>query len=355
MLIKKCVIVFTIIFSTIIMSSCSKGKEAPATIEVDLSKESKKIEAFGVVKADDFKDVIIDFPAVILEVLVKEGQRVGLNEPILTLELSPFESQIQDKKIELNIAMLEQQNAAKNLQGLSLDSKELDINKLKNNLELLNNQYVQSVEDFNSKEVLFKEKAISQETYNLSKQYMDEAKNKVEAVEYELQMAVDYNKKNIEQFQFNKETEKNNTDILNQRITQIENNVTLLENKLIKPYINENQAVSEYENAVVYDIKYSPGNVTDASQKAFTIANMDGLIVESNIPEEFIKDVKVGQTVKIVPVVDRTKEYEGRVTNISQMAFTNNGETVIPIMISVNDIQSFLLPNFNVDVYIDIQ
>lgn len=351
----KYALVLIIIFLAIIISSCSKENETPTTVEVDLSKESKEIEAFGIVKAEDYKDIIIDFPAVVSEILVKEGQHVGLHEPILTLDLSQYQSQIQNEKIELSIAMLEQQNAIKNLEGLSLDDKELEINKLKNGLELLNNQYAQSVEDFNSKEMLFQEGAISQETYNLSKQFMDETKNKAKGAEYELQMVVESYEKNIEQFQTTKETEKNHTDILSERIKQIENNVTSLKNKLIKSYINANQIVSEYENAVIYDIKYSQGNTTDASQKAFTIANIDSLIIEANIPEEFIKDVKVDQTVKIVPVAERTKEYNGRVINMSQMAFTNNGETVIPIRISIKDIDSFLLPNFNVDVYIDVQ
>lgn len=128
-----------------------------------------------------------------------------------------------------------------------------------------------------------------------------------------------------------------------------------LEEKLKKPYILENQVVSEFENAAVYDIKYAAGNITDTEQKAFSIVNLDSLIVEANISEEFVKDLKIGESVRIVPVADRAREYQGNVIYISQMAFSSNGETIVPVKISIVNMDSFLRPNYNVDVYIDVQ
>lgn len=337
----------------LIISSCGKSEETSQVEEVDLSDESKVIEAFGIVKSEQSKDVIIDFPAVVLDVPAKEGQLVSLNEPIITLDLSKYQSQILNEKIELNIANIEEKNAVASLKGLRLDDKASAIEKLKNDLDFAKAHYEQAEEDFNNKENLFNEGAISQESYNQYKKITDEAKIKMNDIEYELKIAVEANDRNIEQYQIEKETEMNQADILTQRSTQIEYNVAAMENKLNKPFIIGNQIVSEYANAAVYDIKYTPGNLTDAELKAFTIVNLDSLIVEANVPEEFIKDVKEGQTVKIVPVADRTKEYEGIVEDLSGMAFSINGETVVPVRISINTTDSFLLPNYNVDVYID--
>lgn len=75
---------------------------------------------------------------------------------------------------------------------------------------------------------------------------------------------------------------------------------------------------------------------------------------QSNVVEEFIRDVDLGSRVKIVAIADRTKEYTGKVMFISQIAFNNNGETVIPVKISIDNLDSFLLPNYNVDVFIDV-
>ncbi len=338
-----------------IITSCGKSEETSQVEEVNLSDESKVIEAFGIVKAEESKDVIIDFSAVVIDVPAKEGQHVGLNEPIITLDLIKYQSQIQDEKIELNIAKLEEKSAVANMNGLTLDDKTSEIEKLKNDLDFAKAYYEQAAEDFKNKENLFNEGAISLESYNQYKKSTDEAKNKMNDIEYELKIVVESNDRNIEQYNISKETEMNKADILTQRSTQIEYNVAAMESKLNKPFIVGNQIVSEYANAAVYDIKYSPGNITSSEQKAFTIVNIDSLIVEANVPEEFIKDVKAGQTVKIVPVADRTKEYEGSVEYLSGMAFSINGETVIPVRISINAADSFLLPNYNVDVYIDVQ
>lgn len=350
---RKLTIISAVMCLLLITTSCGKSEKTSQVEEVDISEQSKIIEAFGIVKAEDSKDVIIEFPAVVMDVQVEEGQHVGLNEPIITLDLTKYQALIQDKKIELNIAKLEEKSAVTSLNGLTLDDKTSELEKLKNNLEFAKSHYQQAAEEFKNKENLYNEGAISQESYNQYKKITDEAKNKMNDIEYELKIASESNDRNIEQYQVSKETEMNKADILAQKGTQIEYGVAVMESKLNKPFIVGNQVVSEYENAAVYDLKYAPGNITSEEQKAFTIVNLDSLIVEANVPEEFIKDVKEGQTVNIVPVADRTKEYEGSVVYLSGMAFSNNGETVVPVKISINTKDLFLLPNYNVDVYID--
>jgi multidrug efflux pump subunit AcrA (membrane-fusion protein) len=355
MAIKKVASILVIICLGLILASCGKEKETSLVEEVDLSSESKVIEAFGIIKAEESKNVIVDFPAVVTEVLVKEGQHMDFQESILTMDISLYQTQIQNETIELNIAMLEQQNILKRLQLLTADDKTSELEKLKNDLDFSQNLYLKEVENFKSIEKLFIEGAISQESYNLSKKSVDRAKNSVEDLEYELEMAIKSNARNIEQFQINKDTEKSQAEIQTEKINKIKHNIATLENKLNKSYIIGNQIVSDYKNAAIFDIKYTSGNITDTEQKAFTLVNLDSLIVEANVPEEFIKDVKVGESVRIVPIADRTKEYKGSVIFVSQMAFNSNGETVIPVSISINTIDSFLLPNYNVDVYIDVQ
>ena len=68
--------------------------------------------------------------------------------------------------------------------------------------------------------------------------------------------------------------------------------------------------------------------------------------------EEFIKDVRLGANVEIVPVADKARLYKGKVISISKKAIEQNGETIIPVEISIENNDSFLLPNFNVDVKI---
>jgi multidrug resistance efflux pump len=76
-------------------------------------------------------------------------------------------------------------------------------------------------------------------------------------------------------------------------------------------------------------------------------------VVEANIFEEFIKDVEIGAKVTIVPIADKNKKYQGEVIGISAKAVKQNGDTVVPIQISLVHNDAFLMPNFNVDVFIE--
>lgn len=347
---KKLILAIISICLLITAAGCNTREDEPATAEVDLSGELKEVEAFGLVKAEETRDIIIDFPAIVTDVLVKEGQHVNLHDPIMVLDLTQYESQLLNKKSELNIAKMEHQKIIKSLEELSLDTNEAEINKLKNELDLLKKVKDYSVEQFNSNEKLYNEGAISKEAYDLSKQNMEEAINNAENIEYELQQA----ESNAKQLNLKLESEKDQAVIQTEHISQIENSLADLESRLNKSYIMDNQIVSDYEDAAVYNIAYASGNITDTEQKAFSIANLDKLIVEADVVEEFIKEVKEGASVRIVPVADRTREYAGIVSYISQMAFGKNGETVVPIRISIENVDSFLLPNYNVDVFINV-
>ena len=352
---KKLSAIILIIGLSILMVSCNGDEETSLVEEVDLSSEMKEIEAFGIVKAVESKDVIIDFPAKVLDVIAIEGQHLGLNDPILTLDLSDYNDLVNDANNQLNIANLEYQRANASLKGLSIQDINIELEKLNNDLELAKNVYEKALEDHNSNEVLYNLGAISKENFQKSKLALDEAQNIVEANEYQQQLSTENYQQELNQLSTKQSTERYQVSIQNERIKQIESNLKSLENKINKPYIIDKQIVSEFENAAIYDIFYNPGNIVDTTVKAFTIVNLDSLIIEADVVEEFIRDVKVGSSVRIVPIADRAKEYSGKVLYISQMAFTNNNETEIPIRISIDNIDSFLLPNYNVDVFIDLQ
>lgn len=353
--IKSIALTILIISIGVFGIGCSKNEDISTIEEIDLSDEIKIIEAFGLVKADETTDVIIDFPAKVLEVIVEEGHYIGLNDPILSLDLFDYHTMVSDKRNELNIARLEYQRADASLKGLSIENIDLQLSKLSNDLELAKKSYEQTLEEHNSREELYKIGGISKENLQQSKLSLDEVLNKVESIEYEQQLAISRYDREKEQLGTKRDTERYQVSIQDERIKQIENSLVTLEAKIDKPYIIENQIVSEYENAAVYDIKYTSGSMVDTTLKAFSIVNLDSLIIEANIVEEFIRDVELGSSVRIVPIADRAREYTGKVIYISQMAFTNNGETEIPIKISIDNIDSFLLPNYNVDVFIDVQ
>lgn len=353
--VKKITLIILIISMGVFGASCSKGEDTSTVQEVNLSDEIQTVEAFGVIKADESRDCFIDFPAIVTEVIAKEGQHLGLHDPILTLDLTDYEDMVNDLKKELSIASLEYERANASFKGLSIENIDTQLNKLEGDLELARKSYEQALDDHNSMEKLYEMGAVSKENLEQSKLGLDEAQHKVESIEYERQLATSRYERELDQLGTKKDMEGYQISIQNERIKQIENNLATLEGKVNKPYFIDNQIVSDYKNAAIYDIAYSSGSMIDATQKAFTIVNLDSLVVEADVVEEFISDVKVGAPVRIVPIADRAREYTGSVIYISKMAFTKNGETEVPVRISIDNMDSFLLPNYNVDIYIDIE
>ncbi|NYB75685.1 efflux RND transporter periplasmic adaptor subunit [Sedimentibacter hydroxybenzoicus DSM 7310] len=342
MILKKSILIFLIILLSLSMYGCTPKESAAPVEEIDLSQDKKIIESFGVVKAEDSMDIIIDFTSVVTDILVSNGQHIKLDEPILILDMSQYEVQVSDIKSQLNIAELEYEQIKLN----SKDNQQTEMDKLKSNLEFAEKVYSTAVSEFNNNESLYKERAITEDTYNQSKKNLNESKNKVDNIKFEIRNTLDSINKKAESEIIEKAVQMEN-------IMQLKSKLEALENKLNKQYIRENQIVSHYNNAVIYDIQYDTGHITDVSKKAFSIADLDSLIIEAEVVEEFIKDIQTGARVRIVPVADRMREYEGSVKYISQMAFKNNGETIVPIKISIDNNDSFLLPNYNIDVYIE--
>lgn len=121
---------------------------------------------------------------------------------------------------------------------------------------------------------------------------------------------------------------------------------------LNKSYLSNGSIISDMDNAVVTDINYKKGDIVSAQQKILTLNDLNSLYIDAKVGEEFIKDVKVGNEVTIIPTSDSSAKLTGKVTSIASAAVTEqNGETNIPVEISIDN-NSKLLPNYNVDVQI---
>jgi multidrug resistance efflux pump len=143
--------------------------------------------------------------------------------------------------------------------------------------------------------------------------------------------------------------------IQNEKAATVQSEISQMKDKLGRSYITGNNIVSDLENGIVYEIGYKPGDLVSPAKKVLSIMNLDTMVVKADVAEEFIKDVKLGANVEILPVADTAKKYKGKVMNISSKAVVKNGETVVPVEMSIENKDSFLSPNFNVDVEINIE
>ena len=108
--------------------------------------------------------------------------------------------------------------------------------------------------------------------------------------------------------------------------------------------------MSDIEHGIISEIESAEGKPVVSGTTITTILDLDTLIVEAGVPEEFIKDINLETEANIKPLADRDRKYPGRVVHIAGMASSQSGETVVTVVLEVLDHDGFLMPNFNVDI-----
>ncbi len=125
--------------------------------------------------------------------------------------------------------------------------------------------------------------------------------------------------------------------------------------KISHPYISENgDVICHLEEGIFYGFEYLEGDYItgDTSYRTYTISKADRLEIQTEISEDFIKDVELGASAVIRPIAARDRTYNGTVTYIADMANTVGGDSVVMIYVSIDDNDGFLKPNYSVDIEI---
>lgn len=312
------------------LSACG-AKETNAPVQI--KEEKDFVESSGIVKARDTLNIMIDFPSLVEKVYVDEGQRVKKGDILVALDLRDFKLQIVNKEHELKGAQMELQN----LQD-KVSVQNPDFNKLQNDLKYAQDIYNKTAAEYEAQEKLYNAGAISKRELEGYKKNLDSKQKDIDDLNYSLD-GIQYN--GLKEIK-----------VLKERAGSLESSLKSLQEKLNKSFVKENNIISEMENGVVYDIGYQSGDIVNSSKKVLSIMDLGGIFISANVAEEFIKDVKAGADVAIYPLADSTKTYTGKVQKIADMAIKEDGQTFIPVEISIENKDSFLLPNFNVDVEI---
>ncbi|KUO49418.1 MAG: hypothetical protein APF76_08590 [Desulfitibacter sp. BRH_c19] len=321
-------IIIFILLLTVLVTACGQnGNDNQQDTEVTFEEYQNKIFAFGVVRANDTYNVTIDFPANVDEILVKEGEIIEKGNVIAVLDVDDYNLQISKKQREINMERIE------------LERLENNRNKVSNDLKHAQSLYDRALEDLKQNEILYSEGVITKTELDNYSKVVDENETAVKNLELSLGL-----------------TNSNNPEIQlqKQKIALIESDLVNMQNKLLKDYvINGKEIISNVEKGVIYELGYLPGDSIELGTKLFSIIDLDTIVVEADVSEEFIKEIKVGAKATIIPLADRSKTYEGTIINIAGRAIERKGETIIPVHITVENNDYFLLPGFNVDVEIE--
>lgn len=362
-------LVITLCTALMLLAGCSKEAQTN-TLPSESPAPKNTIDTFGVVKSNNVTNILIDFPAVVDKIHVKEGQKVQLGEALYTIDYNQYKSEIEQKTVELNTLKHEQQYSSMELEKLKSDLSEIqnhlsnnshpELKKLLAELESAQNTYSSSLEELKSKQVLFQKGSLSQAEFDSFNKTVEEhqknvsdIKLSIEKARYDLQKEISQLKLQVAQKSENIGS-NNNQGIYSQKIEALEKEIKLMNEKITKSYIKQNDIVSNIENAIVYDISYESGEAVSPAKKLISLLDSNSIIVEAYVPEEFIKDIKAGATVAIIPQADKSREYTGKITYIASKATSRNGETTVLVQSSIDNNDGFLLPDFNVNLEISI-
>ena len=389
---------------------CSSKDPADGETESNETEDTEQtaatVEAFGIAEATSTVSLSLDFPVKIAAVLVRAGERVTKNTPLVELDLSQFRRTLSDTEHRLDTERLR-------LRELQAQNNRLDDTRQKELSTLTNNLKIEQTELILAKERKRKQQELVElgndpslnklESDLLVSQSLLESKRNsyeeqtslfrdgivAEKVIEEQRLTIDRNQAELSGIQFlierrklelqrelegmqieisRKQTTIENIDtelrhlstpettaieIQRSLILQLELELARFFRQLEKPHLSGTSIVSPLDNAVLSEMSHIVGEGLAAENRIVLLVDLDSLIVKADVSEEFIKDISLGDSATIVPLADRGRNIPGTVTGISAIALNQAGETIVPVYLKPDDPEGFLLPGFNVDISFD--
>lgn len=384
----KKIILLGILGTLVLFSAGCTEQSKTVDVEPSAKVESDVIQAYGKVNSREVKNLVVDFPSSVKNINVSEGQIVKKGDIFAEMDMTPYEKLIAQKEEEVKVSEMELKNLVKENESIKsqisaakseLNSKKstletkrkvynnnTDTNIAKYQVEIGNTQKLlkNALDKLNSTKKLFEAGSISnEELISVQAEYdkcdvelrnlklsLEGQKNNLKEEIDTLQLSV--NQKSAEINKMEKGLEVNSIETKNAQINMLKTEITEMKEKIKKSYIKDNCIVCDIDNGLILDINCKKGDILDRNNKIMGVVNLDKLYIEGDVAEEFINDVKVGASVTIIPDVDRSMEYKGKVTKKMGMATQKNGDTTVVVEIDLVGDAKLLNYGFNVDLKI---
>jgi HlyD family secretion protein len=327
--VKKLALGMTLL-AVIALTACSSANGTPEVEEVDLSAVNRQVEAFGRIAVSEEMSVSLDVAARVEAVLSNDGQQLAAGEPVMMLDMTETRHQLAELEAELAVALAEVSAAAAELGR--------ETARLAQDLAFAEAQWSEAITDLEARQTLYNAGAISQEEMDRFQREAAARENLVQDLS----------------LQMNQQTGAQQVNVRRERAAALEGKRQRMQERLNQPFLDDQFIVCPYDRGAVVNLELKPGDRIEPNQRALRFINLDTLVVEADVLEEFIRDVNIGATVTLIPAADRSRSYRGKVASIADAAFVVNNETVVPVIITLEDTDDFLRPNFNVDVFIEI-
>lgn len=342
------------------------------------------MEAWGEVIYDKSEIINVDFLSAVTDVNVKEGEHVTLNQPLISIDMTEYTGSIEKLEKQLAASQLALEFASEDISALQAEIYELkneisrkneeynnesgaEIKLLKSSLALAVTEMEKANIDYVNYKSLYEEGAVSQATFNQFSSLYDQRQKSVEDIKTNIdktQTALkdELSKLNIslksKEIQLARMQEGNMSSVaMNEsNVLSLQTDLNIMKNKLEKSYIKGNDIVSDIKNGIIKHIAVERGDllgIQGAPTEVLQIIDADSITVRVEVYEEFIKDVNVGDEVKIVPASDLDAVLKGKVTHIPQMAVEKDGRRIVRVVVEPYDSENALKPGFTADIYFE--
>jgi HlyD family secretion protein len=366
----------------IVLHQTSHASAAQGAATASATDQTNAIDAWGEVKYNKMEDISIDFPSVVTDVAVKEGDRVTLGQPLVTLDLSEYQGNLEKLKQQLSINQAALPAASQDPAALQADiaqtqsdiarkTKEYnsgtnaDLKLLQNSLSLAQKEVADAKRDLQNYQSLYNAGAIPKSTLDQYTDALDQKQKAETDVEDNIQKTKTSLKDELDQLHVSLKSKQvqlaelnlgNTANVTKQQggISSAQVDLNVMTAKAAKSYIKGSQIVSDLKNGIVQNIAVSDADhlgVQNAPTKVLQIIDADSITVSAEVDEEFISNVKLGETVKIVPTSAPDTSLTGTVTQIPNIAEEKDGKQVIRVLVKPQDPKNLLKPGYTADVY----
>lgn len=296
--------------------------------EVNTGEISSYVSSDGVVEEAVKAEVYFDTPMKVNRALVKKGDAVKKGQKLLELDLDSLISQLETLKIN------------KNTQEISLNSKALDaeVERAQSALKSAERNYDDTKKTYENNKALYEANAISKTELDMSEKAFIEADTGMSGL---ANARLNYENA-LESRKNGRQTATDNLKITNLQIDDLEKKLARVNADVLSPM-----------DGVVAELNVQDGSFTGSMQPAYKVIDPEKLQVKASIKEYDIKNIAVGQNVRITgDAIDKTTEVTGKVTGIAPVAVTSmttgGSETFIEVLIGVEGAGKILKPGLNV-------
>lgn len=372
-----------LIIALIIFIQRKNRIEAMKAADVLISaNHASEIEAWGEVLYSRIESITIDFPSTVTEVHVKEGERVTLGQPLVSVDISEYNGNIEKLEQQLSANQSALDSAAQDISALQADIAQMqneiarkdeeynkgtnaDLKLLQNSLTLAQKELEDAKNDLQDYQHLYDEGVISEMTFNQYTSMLDQRQKAVDDVEANIQktktaLKDELNLLNVslksKQVQLSQLQQGNSTNAAMQQsgVTSTQVDLNIMRGKIERDYIKDSHIVSNVENGIVKNIGVIRGShigTQGMPTEVLQIIDADSITISAEVYEEFIGSVKVGESVRIVPTSSSDISLGGTVTHIPDLAIEKDGRRVVRVIVKPDAPDNILKPGFTADVY----